>query len=75
MGPEVVLSRRRFLLICCVHSRCSVGRPHIGLPSEPAVWVTYSSVLCWGWHWHRGSDLSIVGVGVGGFLERGSPAG
>lgn len=36
VGPEVVLSRKRFLLIHCV------------LPSEPAVWVTtVSTVLGW----------------------------
>lgn len=37
MGAEVVLSRKRFLLICCVLVRCSVGRIHTGLHLEPAV--------------------------------------
>ena len=51
MGPEVVLSRKRFLLIRWVLVRCSVGRIHTGLRLEPAVGLLQRE-LCWGWWWH-----------------------
>lgn len=65
VGPEVVLSRKRFLLICRAWG-WEEHRPAFGACS-----VGYCCGCCVGSAWHRGGSLSILG----GLLEEGVPEG
>lgn len=65
VGPEVVLSNKRFLLICRVWG-WEEHRPASGT----CAWVPAVGAVS-GVHWHRGGSLSILG----GLLEEGVPEG
>lgn len=76
VGPEVVLSGRRFLLIC--HAGQVRDGEHAHRPAFGTCRVGYccGCCECCDLAGHRGSDLRILGGGLGDSLEEGgAPAG